>query len=73
MALSKKITLTIDGYTIKLSSGIKFYQNDQIHLIFEIIENTIIIITAENMPIGIPILFLYFLRSKYAPFLFLSL
>ena len=43
MALSKKVTLTIDGYTIKLSSGIKFYQNDQIHLIFEIIENTIII------------------------------
>ena len=43
MALSKKITLTIDGYTVKLSSGIKFYQNDQIHLIFEIIENTITI------------------------------
>lgn len=43
MSLSKKVTLTIDGYAIKLSSGIKFYQNDQIHLIFEIIENTIII------------------------------
>ena len=43
MALSKKVTLTIDGYTVKLSSGLKFYQNDQIHLIFEIVENTIII------------------------------
>ena len=43
MALGKKVTLTIDGYTIKLSSKIKFYQNDQIHLIFELIENTIVI------------------------------
>ncbi len=43
MALSKKVTLTIDGYTVKLSSGLKFYQNDQIHLIFEIVENTIIV------------------------------
>ena len=43
MALSKKVTLTIDGYTVKLNSGLKFYQNDQIHLIFEIVENTIII------------------------------
>ena len=43
MALSKKITLTIDGYAIKLSNNIKFYQNDQLYLIFEIIENTIVI------------------------------
>lgn len=43
MALSKKVTLTIDGYTVKLSSGLKFYQNDQIHLVFEIVENTIVV------------------------------
>ena len=43
MALSKKITLTIDGYAIKLSNPIRFYQNDQLYLIFDIIENTIAI------------------------------
>lgn len=56
MALSKKVTLTIDGYAIKLSSGLKFYQNDQIHLIFEIVENTIIIkdgvATRSTLPIN---------------------
>ena len=56
MALSKKVTLTIDGYTIKLSSGLKFYQNDQIHLIFEIVENTIIVkdgtATRASLPIN---------------------
>ena len=56
MALSKKVTLTIDGYTVKLSSGLKFYQNDQIHLIFEIVENTIIIkdgtATRASLPIN---------------------
>ena len=41
MALSKQITLTIDGYKIKLSSELKFYQNDQLNLVFEIVENTI--------------------------------
>ena len=41
MALSKLITLTIDGYKIKLSSELKFYQNDQLNLVFEIVENTI--------------------------------
>ena len=56
MALSKKVTLTIDGYVIKLSSGLKFYQNDQIHLIFEIVENTIIVkdgtATRASLPIN---------------------
>ena len=55
MALSKKITLTINGYTVKLSSGIKFYQNDQIHLIFEIIENTIIIKDGTTTKVSLPI------------------
>lgn len=55
MALSKKITLTIDGYAVKLSSGIKFYQNDQIHLIFEIIENTIIIKDGTTTRASLPI------------------
>ena len=41
MALSKQITLTIDGYKIKLSNELKFYQNDQLNLVFEIVENTI--------------------------------
>ena len=41
MALSKRITLTIDGYKVKLSSELKFYQNDQLNLVFEIVENTI--------------------------------
>ena len=41
MALSKRITLTIDGYNVKLSSELKFYQNDQLNLVFEIVENTI--------------------------------
>ena len=41
MALSKQITLTIDGYKVKLSSELKFYQNDQLNLVFEIVENTI--------------------------------
>lgn len=38
MALSKKVTLTAHEYSIKLSSSIKLYQNDAIHLIFEINE-----------------------------------
>ena len=41
MALSKRITLTIDSYKVKLSSELKFYQNDQLNLVFEIVENTI--------------------------------
>lgn len=41
MALSKRITLTVDGYKVKLSSELKFYQNDQLNLVFEIVENTI--------------------------------
>ena len=38
MALSKKVSLTVHEYSIKLSSSIKLYQNDAIHLIFEINE-----------------------------------
>ena len=53
MALSKHVVLTIDGYTARLSSSLKFYQNDQIHLVFEIIENTIVVkdggITAKSI------------------------
>ena len=48
MALSKQITLTIDGYKVKLSSELKFYQNDQLNLVFEIVENTI------NVKDGVP-------------------
>lgn len=48
MALSKQITLTIDGYKIKLSGELKFYQNDQLNLVFEIVENTI------NVKDGVP-------------------
>ena len=36
MSLSKRITLTVRDYTVRLSSAIKLYQNDQIYLIFEI-------------------------------------
>ena len=53
MALSKHVVLTIDGYAVRLSSSLKFYQNDQIHLVFEIIENTIVVkdggITAKSI------------------------
>ena len=57
MALSKHVVLTIDGYTARLSSSLKFYQNDQIHLVFEIIENTIVVkdggVTAKStLPIN---------------------
>ena len=38
MSLSKTISLTVNDYDIKLSSNIKFYQNDQLKLIFEINE-----------------------------------
>ena len=38
MALSKKVSLTVHEYSIKLSSDIKLYQNDAIYLIFEINE-----------------------------------
>ena len=38
MALSKVITLTITGHTIKLSTPIKIFQNDQIYLVFRINE-----------------------------------
>lgn len=38
MSLSKKVQLTVSGYSINLSSELKFYQNDQIKLIFEINE-----------------------------------
>ena len=36
MSLSKRIILTVRDYTVRLSSPIKLYQNDQIYLIFEI-------------------------------------
>lgn len=38
MSLSKTIQLTVNGYDIKLSSELKFYQNDRLKLIFEINE-----------------------------------
>lgn len=38
MSLNKIISLTVNDYDIKLSSNIKFYQNDQLKLIFEINE-----------------------------------
>ena len=38
MALSKVITLTVRDHTIKLSNKIKFFQNDQIYLMFIINE-----------------------------------
>ena len=38
MPLSKTIDLTVDGYNIKLSSPLQFYQNDQLDLIFAINE-----------------------------------
>lgn len=41
MALNKRIILTVDGYNIKLSCELKFYQNDALNLVFEIVENTI--------------------------------
>ncbi len=41
MALSKKVTLTVDGYNVKINTPLKFYQNDQLHLIFEIVETTL--------------------------------
>lgn len=57
MALSKKITLTVVGHTIRLSSEIKFYQYDQLNLIFEINEYGIDVesdddITKSIMPIN---------------------
>lgn len=55
MALSKHVILTVDGYTTKLSTPLKFYQNDQIHLIFEIIENTIIIKDGVTTRASLPI------------------
>ena len=36
MSLSKRIILTVRDYTVRLSSAIKLYQNDQLYLIFEI-------------------------------------
>jgi hypothetical protein len=38
MALSKVVTLTVNGHTIKLSNQIKIFQNDQIYLVFRINE-----------------------------------
>lgn len=38
MSLSKKVQLTVRGYSVVLSSKLEFYQNDQIKLIFEINE-----------------------------------
>ena len=38
MALSKVVTLTVTGHTIKLSTPIKIFQNDQIYLVFRINE-----------------------------------
>jgi hypothetical protein len=56
MALNKRITLTVDGYNIKLSYELKFYQNDALNLVFEIVENTISVkngvTTREIVPIN---------------------
>lgn len=36
--LSKKVKLTVTDYSAKLSSPLKFYKNDSVYLIFEIVE-----------------------------------
>lgn len=38
MALSKIVTLTVHGHTVRLSNPIKLFQNDQLYLIFEILK-----------------------------------
>lgn len=55
MALSKHIVLTVNGYSAKLSSPLKFFQNDQIHLEIEIIESTITIKNGNATRISLPI------------------
>jgi hypothetical protein len=55
MALSKHIVLTVSGYNAKLSSQLKFYQNDQIHLEIEIIETTITVKDGISTSISLPI------------------
>ena len=58
MALTKKVTLTVVGHTVKLSSDIKFYQHDQLNLAFEINEYGIDVekndgVSKKIMPINI--------------------
>ena len=43
MAISKKITLTIDGYSCKLSSNLQFYRGDALHLVFTVKEYGVIV------------------------------
>jgi hypothetical protein len=38
MALSKVVTLTVYGHTVRLSNPIRLFQNDQLYLIFEILQ-----------------------------------
>ena len=55
MAISKNITLTVDGYTCKLSSNLQFYRGDALHLIFTVNEYGVMVTngkkTRELMPI----------------------
>ena len=55
MAISKKVTLTVNGYTCSLSSPLQFYKGDAIHLAFSVDEYGIVVTNGvkrkELMPI----------------------
>ena len=55
MAISKKVTLTVNGYTCSLSSPLQFYKGDAIHLAFSVDEYGIVVTNGvkrkESMPI----------------------
>lgn len=55
MSLNKSISLTVNDYDIKLSSNIKFYQNDQLKLKFEINEYGINVENGTKVRASMPI------------------
>lgn len=55
MSLNKSISLTVNDYDIKLSSNIKFYQNDQLKLKFEINEYGINVENGVKVRASMPI------------------
>ena len=56
MAINKKVTLTVNGYTCNLSSPLQFYKGDALHLAFSINEYDVIISNGTKVRTLTPII-----------------
>ena len=60
MALSKHVILTVDGYAVKLSSPLKFYQNDQLKCL-KMFANTL----SDEQALQVPLMYDEFEANRH--------